>query len=138
MELHTYINFGGKCAEAFRYYEEHLGAKIGMMMKFGEAPDQTGIGPELKDAILHADLTLGGARLMGADIPHVEPMGSAYLALSLDSDAEAERAFGALSDGGKVLQPLAETFFATRYGQVRDRFGVNWMVIHERAMGPGA
>src|SRR5262249_10264601 len=120
--------------EAFRYYETHLGGKVGMMMKFGEAPDQTGIPADMKDAILHADLNLGGTRLMGADIPGDEPMGSAYLAISLESDAEAESAFGALSDGGQVLQPMAETFFATRYGQVRDKFGVNWMVIHERPM----
>ena len=138
MQLHTYINFGGKCAEAFRYYEHHLGGKIGMMMKFGEAPDQTGISPDMKDAILHADLAIGGTRLMGADIPHAEPMGSASLAISMDTDAEAERAYAALSDGGQVLMPMAETFFATRFGQVRDKFGVNWMIIHERPMQPPA
>ena len=134
MRLHTYINFHGKCAEAFRYYEKHLGGKIATMMRFGEVPDQTGISPEMKDNIMHADLNIGGVRLMGADIPGEEPMGSAYLAISMDSDGEAERAFAALSDGGEVQMPMAETFFATRYGQVRDRFGVNWMVIHERAM----
>lgn len=138
MQLHTYVNFHGKCAEAFHYYEKHLGAKIDMMMKFGEAPDQTGIGPEMKDSILHAQVSLGGMRLLGADIPGSEPMGSASLALSMDSDADAERAFSALSDGGQVLQPMAETFFATRFGQVRDRFGTNWMIIHERAMQPPA
>ena len=138
MQLHTYINFRGKCAEAFRYYEKHLGAKIGMMMKFGEAPDQTGIPPDMKDSVLHANLDIGGTRLMGADTPSTEPMGRAYLTLSTDSDAEAERTFAALSDGGQVLQPMAETFFATRYGQVRDRFGTNWIVIHERAMQPPA
>lgn len=138
MKLHTYINFRGKCAEAFHYYEQHLGAKVGMMMKFGESPDQTGITPEMKDTILHADLSLGGTRLMGADIPTAESMRSAYLAISMDSDAETERAFAALSDGGQVLMPMSETFFATHFGQVRDRFGVNWMIIHERAMQPPA
>jgi PhnB protein len=134
MQLHTYVNFRGKCAEAFRYYEEHLGGKIGMMMKFSESPDQTHVTPEMKDTILHADISLGGTRLMGADIPNAEPMRSAYLSLTMDGDAEAERAYAALSDGGQVLMPMAETFFASRFGQVRDKFGVNWMILRERPM----
>lgn len=135
MQLQTYINFRGKCAEAFRYYEQHLGAEIGMMMKFSESPDQTHVTPEMKDTILHGELSLGGTRLMAADIPHAEPMRSAYLSLSMDSDAEAERVYAALADGGQVLMPMTETFFASRFGQVRDRFGINWMIIHERPMG---
>ncbi len=134
MELYTYVNFGGKCAEAFRFYEKHLGAKIGMMMTHAQAPDQGRVDPEWKDAILHARLSLGGTELMGADIPNAEPMRSAYLSLGVDSDAEAERIFSALSDGGQVFMPMQETFFATRFGQLRDRFGVNWMIIHERPM----
>ena len=73
---------------------------------------------------------------MGADIPSAEPMRSAYLSLGVDSDAEAERMFEALSDGGKVFMPMQETFFATRFGQLRDRFGINWMILHERPV-PG-
>ncbi len=134
MELQTYVNFAGKCAEAFRFYEKHLGAKIGMMMTHAQAPDQGRVDPEWKDAILHARLSLGGTELMGADIPKAEPMRSAYLSLGVDSDVEAERIFSALSDGGQVFMPMQETFFATRFGQLRDRFGVNWMIIHERPM----
>ncbi len=69
---------------------------------------------------------------MGADIPRAEPMRSAYLSLGVDTDAEAERIFSALSDSGQELMPIQETFFASRFGQVRDRFGINWMIIHER------
>jgi len=69
---------------------------------------------------------------MAADIPHAEPMRSAYLTLTMDSDTEAERAFSALADGGQILMPLEETFFASRFGQVRDRFGMNWMILRER------
>jgi PhnB protein len=71
---------------------------------------------------------------MGADIPTAEPMRSAYLSLLVDSDADAERIYAALSGGGQVLMPMADTFFATRFGQVRDRFGINWMILHERPM----
>jgi PhnB protein len=132
MKMYTYVNFAGRCAEAFRYYQQHLGAKIGMMMTHGEAPDQTHVKPELKDAVLHARLSVAGTELMGADIPTAEPMRSAYLSLLVDSDGEAERVFSALSDGGQVFMPMQETFFATRFGQVRDRFGINWMILHER------
>ena len=122
----------GKCAEAFRYYEEHLGGKIGMMMTHGQAPDQSRVDPAWKDAVLHAQISLGGTSLMGADIPSAEPMRSAYLSLGVDSDADAERIFAALSDGGQVFMPMQETFFATRFAQLRDRYGINWMIIRER------
>jgi len=132
MTMRTYVNFAGTCTEAFRFYEEHLGGTISMMMTHGEAPDQSRARPELKNAVLHARISIGGTLLMGADIPNAEPMRSAYLSLGVDSDAEAERIFSALSDGGQVFMPMQETFFATRFGQLRDRFGINWMVIHER------
>jgi len=134
MKLNTYVNFAGKCAEAFRYYEKHLGGTIGMMMTHGQAPDQTKVDPKMKDAVLHARITIGGVELMGADIPSAQPMRSAYLSLGVQSDAEAERLFAALSSGGEVFMKMEETFFATRFGQCRDRFGINWMVIHERPM----
>jgi PhnB protein len=134
MKLNTYVNFAGKCAEAFRFYEKHLGGKLGMMMTHGQAPDQSQVKPELKDAVLHARISIGDTELMGADIPHAQPMRSAYLSLAVQSDAEAERIFSALSAGGEVFMPMQETFFATRFAQLRDRFGINWMIIHERPM----
>ena len=73
---------------------------------------------------------------MGADIPDAQPMRSAYLSLSVDSDADAERIFSALANGGEVFMPMQETFFATRFGQLRDQFGINWMILHERPVPP--
>ena len=134
MKMLTYVNFAGTCAEAFRFYEKHLGGKIGMMMTHGQAPDQSQVKPEWKDAVLHARLSIGETELKGAAIPNAQPMRSAYLALNVDSDADAERIFSALSDKGDVLMPMQETFFATRFAQVRDRFGINWMIIRERPM----
>ena len=131
-KMYTYVNFAGKCAEAFRFYEKHLGGKITMLMTHGQAPDQSKVNPAWKDLVLHARMSLGGTDLMGADIPQAEAMRSAYLTLLVDSDAEAERVFAALDDGGQILMPIAETFFATRFGQVRDRFGINWMIMHQR------
>jgi PhnB protein len=138
MKMNTYVNFAGKCAEAFRFYEKHLGGKIGMMMTHGQAPDQSNVNPGWKDAVLHARLFIGGTELMGADIPNAQPMRSAYLSLSVESDAEAERIFSALSDGSEVFMTMQETFFATRFGQLRDRFGLNWMILHERPMPASA
>ena len=132
MQMSTYVNFAGSCAEAFRYYETHLGGRIIMMTTHGEAPAPTPLGPEWKDAVLHARLAIGGAELLGADIPNAQPMRSAYLSLLVDSNADAERMFAALADGGKVFMPIQETFFASRFGQVQDRFGINWMVLREK------
>ena len=132
MKMYTYVNFAGKCAEAFHFYEKHLDAKIGTLMTHGQAPDQTRVNPEWRDAVLHARLSIGDTELMGADIPTAEPMRSAYLSLLVDSDAEAERIFSALSDSGQIFVPIQETFFATRFGQLRDRFGINWMILCER------
>ena len=132
MKMYTYVNFAGKCAEAFHFYEKHLDAKIGTLMTHGQAPDQTRVNPEWRDAVLHARLSIGDTELMGADIPTAEPMRSAYLSLLVDSDAEAERIFSALSDSGQIFVPIQETFFATRFGQLRDRFGINWMILRER------
>ena len=134
MKMNTYVNFRGTCAEAIQYYETHLGAKRGMVMTHAQAPEASRVGPEWKDAVLHAQLSIGGSELMAADIPNAEPMRSAYLTLRMSSDSEAERVFSALSEGGRILMPIEETFFASRFAQVRDRFGINWMILHERPM----
>ena len=136
MTLSTYINFAGSCAEAFRYYEQHLGGRVSMMMKHGQAPHQPHVRPEWKDAVLHARISIGGSELLGADIPGAEPLRSAYLTLKVDSDSEAERIYAALGEGGRVLMAMDETFFASRFAQVQDRFGVNWMILRERPMPP--
>jgi PhnB protein len=138
MRLHTYVNFAGRCAEAFRFYEQHLGGKIQMMMTHGDAPDQSRVPPEWKNAVLHARMSLADTVLSGADIPSAEPMRSAYLTLNVDSDREAERVFSALADGGRILMPMQETFFASRFGQAQDRFGINWVILHERPQPAGA
>ena len=136
MKLDTYVNFRGNCVEAIAYYAKHLGAKTGMMMTHAQAPDQSRISPEWRNAVLHARISIGDHELMAADIPNAEPMRSAYLTLRMDSDVEAERVFAALSDGGRVLMPIQDTFFASRFGQVQDRFGINWMILNERPVQP--
>lgn len=137
MKLDTYLNYGGNCAEAFRFYEEHLGAKIDSMMKFSDMPEPAKAPPGMQDSVLHARITIGGTVIMASDVPtdRFKPMRSAYLSLAVASDAEAERIFALLADGGDVFMPVQETFFASRFAQLRDKFGTLWMILHERPMG---
>ena len=132
MKLYTYLNYSGKCQEAFRFYEKHLGGKITMMMTHGQGPNANDGPPDWKNAILHARINIGETELMGADIPNSQPMRSAYLTLIVSSTEEAERIYATLADGGEVFMPMAETFFAVRFAQLRDKFGTSWMILHER------
>jgi PhnB protein len=138
MKVQTYLNFPGNCEEALAFYEQHLGAKVLGKMKFGNmsltgAPQDLppGLNP---NGIMHARFALGDTVLMASDGPKVEPMRSAYTCLGVDSNEEAERIYNALTEGGEVFQPMGETFFAHRFGQFRDKFGINWMVVHEKPM----
>lgn len=137
MKLNTYLNFGGNCAEAFRFYEQHLSAKIELMMKFSDMGGPAKAPPGIEDGVLHARITIGDTVLMASDAPpdRFKPMRSAYLSLAVGSDSDAERIFALLADGGEVFMPVQETFFATRFAQLRDKFGTLWMIIHEKPMG---
>jgi PhnB protein len=133
MKLYTQLNFGGNCEEAFRFYEKHLGGKITMMVDQSQAPGApSGAGK----AIIHARMDIGGTVLIANDAPPTafQKMRSVYMYLSVDSSAEAERLHGILAEGGEIFMPMEETFFATRFSMLRDRFGVSWSIIHERPM----
>ena len=138
MKLNTYLNYGGNCAEAFRFYEKELGGKIGMLMTHDQAPGASDVSPEWAKAVLHASITIGETAIMASDVPpdRFQPMRSVYLSLSVDSDAEAERIYALLSEGGQVFMPMQDTFFASRFAQLRDRFGTSWMILHQKPM-PG-
>ena len=131
MKLFTQLNFGGNCEEAFRFYEKHLGGKITFMMRQNEAP---GAPAGAGNAIIHARMMLGETELIGNDVPPdvFKPIRSSYLYLSVDSTEEAERVHKLLAEGGEIYMKMDETFYATRFSMLRDRFGVSWTVIHER------
>jgi PhnB protein len=140
MKLRTYLNYGGNCRQAFQFYEKHLGGKITQMRTHGEMPDASSVAPEMKNSILHARINIGDAEIMGSDVPpsRFQPMRSAYLSLSVDSNEEAERIHALLADGGEIFMKMDDTFFAHRFSMLRDKFGTSWMIIRERAMPPGA
>ena len=131
MRLYAQLNFGGNCEEAFRFYEKHLGGKIIMMMRQNEAPYAP---PDAGDAIIHAQMEIGETKLIGNDVPgtRFKRIRSVYLYLSVDSTKEAERVHKLLAEGGEIYMPMEETFYATRFSMLRDRFGVSWSIIHER------
>lgn len=136
MKLHPYLNYGGNCAEAFRFYEENLGGKINFMMTFAQMPDPKQIPPGMENGVLHTSMQLGETVIMASDVPpeRFQPMRSAYLSLSVDNDEEAERIYKLLEDGGEIFMPIQETFFATRFAMLRDKFGTSWMIVHNRPM----
>jgi PhnB protein len=135
MRLDVYLNYAGSCEQAFRFYERELGGRITSLMRHGELPGGGSDAPP--DSVLHARIEIGGAVLMGADVPGAEPMRSAYLTLSLDSDEEAERVYAVLSDGGQIFMKMEETFFASRFAMLRDRFGTSWMLLRQRPAPQG-
>jgi PhnB protein len=130
MQLDIYVNYRGNCEEAFRFYEQHLGGKINGIVRHGEMPNPN-IPAEWRDKVLHARMEIGGTVLMGADVPTAEPVRSAYLTLSLDSEAEAERVYAALTAGGEVFMKMEHTPFANRFAMLRDAFGTSWMLLHQ-------
>jgi PhnB protein len=135
LKLFTHLNFPGNCAQAFQYYEQHLGGKILALMKQSETPGGGG-NAEGEDSVVHARMAIGGTVLIGNDVPldYFQPMRSVYLYLAVDSVDDAERIYGLLVKGGEAYVPLQENFFAWRFSQLRDQFGILWTLINERSM----
>lgn len=132
MKLAIYVNYRGNCEQAFRFYEEHLGGRITGISRHGASPNPS-LPADWKDKVLHARIVIGSTVVMGADIPTADPMRSAYLTLTLDTEAEAERLYGLLTEGGEVFMKMAKTPWANRFAMLRDRFGTSWMLLHEPA-----
>ena len=130
MRLDIYVNYRGNCEQAFRFYEEHLGGKITGIVRHREQPNPN-ISADWAEKVLHARIDLGGIVLMGADIPNAEPMRSAYLTLTLDSESEAERVYAVLANGGEIFMKMDKMPFANRFAMLRDQFGASWMLLHQ-------
>jgi PhnB protein len=133
MQVQPYLSFEGRCDEAIEFYKKAVGAKVDMLMRFKESPDQSMVTPASKDKVMHAAVHIGDTQLLMSDgrcqgSPNFTGIA---LALSAPSDADAERMFTALADGGQVRMPLTKTFFSSRFGMLADKFGVGWMVLVE-------
>jgi PhnB protein len=136
MRLDVYVNYRGVCEEAFRFYETHLNGRITGIARHADQPNPN-IPADWTQKALHARIEIAGAVLMGADIPGAEPMRSAYLTLTVDSEAEAERVYAVLAEGGEIFMKMAQMPFANRFAMLRDRFGTSWMLLHQPAGSAG-
>ena len=134
MSVTPYLFFDGRCEEAIEFYKKTLGAEVEMMMRFKDAPDKTMCTPGTENKVMHACLRIGGTDVMASDgrVQGKPKFEGFALSLNPKDEADAERLFKALADGGQVQMPLAETFFAKSFGMVADRFGVGWMIIVEK------
>ncbi len=131
--VQSYLFFDGKCEEAIEFYKRALGAEVNMLMRFKDSPEPPpqGCGPIDPNKVMHANFRIGETQIMASDgraagNPKFEGFA---LSLTVKTEAEADKAFNALANGGKIEQPLAKTFFSARFGMVVDKFGVFWMVM---------
>lgn len=134
MQVQPYLFFEGRAEEAIEFYQKALGAEVQMLMRFKDSPEPHAPGmipPGAENKVMHASFRIGNTTVMGSDGRCGGKANFQGFALSLDArdDAEAERLFNALGDGGQIQMPLAKTFFSSHFGMVTDRFGVLWMVI---------
>ena len=134
MQVQSYLFFNGRCEEAIEFYKKTLGAKVEMLMRFKEAPGDHKCSPGTEEKVMHSCLRIGETAVMASDgMAQGKPEFKGFsLAVNAKDKAEADRLFGALSDGGQVHQPLVETFFSPRFGMLADKFGVGWMVMAEK------
>jgi PhnB protein len=131
MPVTPYLFFDGRAEEAIEFYKKTLGAEVEALMRFKECPDQSTCAPGSENKVMHACIKIGGTAVMASDgrcTGHPKFDGFA-LSVEAKDEADAERKFNALADGGQVQMPLGKTFFAKSFGMVADRFGVGWMVI---------
>ena len=130
MTIQPYLFFDGRCEEAIEFYRRTLGAKVEALMPFKDNPEPAMNPPDAGDKVMHASVRIGDSTIMASDGRcQGKPSFQGFsLALTAADDAEAERLFGALGEGGQVQMPLAKTFFSPSFGMLADRFGVSWMV----------
>lgn len=133
MQVQSYLFFDGRCEEAVEFYKKALGAKVEMLMRFRESPDPPPPGmvpPGFDDKVMHTSLRIGDTVVMASDgcTDGKADFKGFSLSLAVAREADADRYFKALAEGGQVQMPLGKTFWSPRFGMLTDRFGVGWMI----------
>jgi PhnB protein len=133
MHITPYLMLDGRSDEAIEFYKKALGASVGLLMRFKDAPPEANCSPSSMEKVMHAALTIGGATLMLSDGENKgkPEFKGISLTLTAKDEGEADTYFAALGEGGKVQMPMTKTFFARKFGMIADKFGVSWMVIAE-------
>ncbi len=130
--VQSYLFFSGNCEEALAFYKSALGAEIEMVMRFDESPDPPPpdmLAPGFEKKVMHASFRIGATQIMASDGCGPGGAFSGFsLSLAVATEAEADRYFAALSEGGKVTMPLDQTFWSPRFGMLEDKFGMGWML----------
>ena len=131
MQITPYLFLDGRCEEAIEFYKKTLGAKVEMLMRNKESPDQSMCKPGTENKVLHACMNIGETGVMVSDGHNTgQPKFEGFaLSIATKTEAEADKLFNALLDGGKVTMPQTKTFFSARFGMLADKFGVNWMIL---------
>jgi uncharacterized glyoxalase superfamily protein PhnB/uncharacterized protein YndB with AHSA1/START domain len=129
--VQPYLFFDGRCAEAIEFYTATLDAKVEVLTHFKDSPDPTMCAPGAENKVMHASFRIGNNTIMASDGRCTgKPSFQGFaLSLILPDEAQADRLFAGLANGGQVQMPLAKTFFSPRFGMVADRFGVSWMIL---------
>jgi uncharacterized glyoxalase superfamily protein PhnB/uncharacterized protein YndB with AHSA1/START domain len=132
-KVQPYLFFDGRCEEALEFYKQALGAQVEMMMRFKDSPEPNAAmcAPGNENKVMHCSFRIGNTQIMASDgRAQGKPTFQGFaLSVSAKDEADADRMFGALAEGGMVQMPLSKTFFSPRFGMVADRFGMGWMVI---------
>jgi PhnB protein len=131
MQVQPYLNFEGRCDEALEFYKKAIGAKVGMLMRFKEAPDKSMISPGNEEKVMHSALQAGDSMVLMSDgrCTGKPNFNGIALTISAQTEAEADKLFNGLADGGQVTMPLGKTFFSPKFGMLADKFGVGWMIL---------
>jgi PhnB protein len=130
--VQPYLFFSGRCEEAIEFYKKALGAQLDMMMRFKESPEPPPPGmvpPGFENKIMHASFRVGDTIILASDGCDEDSKFEGFsLSLSVKTEAETDKAFAALSNGGKVTIPLNKTFWSPKFGMLTDKFGIGWMI----------
>jgi PhnB protein len=131
MLVQPYLTFEGRCDEALEFYKKAIGAKVEMLMRFKDAPDQSMVSPGSENKVMHTSFQVGETTIMASDGRCTGNTNFHGIALSItaNSEAEADKLFSGLAEGGQVTMPLSKTFFSPKFGMLSDKFGVGWMIL---------
>ena len=131
MQVQPYLFFDGTCEQAVEFYRKAIDAQVDMLMRWKDNPDPGMCPPGMEEKIIHTSFRVGDTMVMASDGPDTKPKDfrGFSLSLSVADEAEADKRFAALAEGGSVQMRLEKTFFSPRFGMLTDRFGVSWMVI---------
>lgn len=132
MKLVPYLNFFGQCEEAMNFYKDVLKGEVLGIHRFGDSPMP--VDEKDKSKIMHMAIKFGDNILYASDGMGTAPVdGNRYtLSINTDSPEEAERIYNALAESGEMTMPVQATFWAERFGMLKDKYGIAWMLNCEK------